>query len=79
MEFKRFNYQPLSPDELEDINHLKIIVERAVADGKLSKQEMECIKIAMRRNIQITFEKLVICREHIWDKIQTGELEYSWW
>jgi uncharacterized membrane protein YebE (DUF533 family) len=67
-----------SPEELKNMEKLKALIELAIADGKLSKSEMECIKIKISADGKVTFEELELCRELIWDKIQKGELEYQW-
>jgi uncharacterized membrane protein YebE (DUF533 family) len=79
MKFSRFSTETPSPAELQDLEKLRAIIKRAVADGKLTKQEMESIQAAMRADGKVTFEELELCRELIHEKIQNGELEYDWW
>lgn len=79
MKFSRSNTNPPSPAELQDLEKLKVLIERVVADGKVTKQEMECIKAAMNADGKVSFEELELCRTLIWDQIQKGELVYDWW
>lgn len=79
MKFSRCNNKIPSPVELQDLEKLKALIERAVADGKVTKYEMESIQAAMRADGKISFEELELCRELIWEKIKNGELEYDWW
>jgi hypothetical protein len=79
MKFSRCNNKTPSPAELQDLEKLQALIERAIADGKLTKYEMESIQAAMRADGKISFEELELCRELIWEKIQSGELEYDWW
>ena len=79
MKFSRCNNQAPSPAEVQDLEKLQALIERAIADGKLTKDEMESIQAAMRADGKISFEELELCRQLIWEKIQSGELEYDWW
>ncbi len=79
MKFSRCSNKAPSPAELKDLEKLRVLIERAVADGKLTKHEMESIQAAMRADGKVSFEELELCRQLIWEKIQNGELEYDWW
>lgn len=78
MKMERWDASPLSKEELQDIEKLQILIERAIADGRLSPAEMEAIKTAMNADGKVTFEELDLCQRLIWEKIENGELEYSW-
>lgn len=69
---------PLSPDELKDLDKLKVLIERATADGKLTEAELETVKAAIRADGKISFQELDLVQQLIYDKIQSGELEMSW-
>ncbi len=79
MKFSRTSTNAPSPTELQDLEKLQAIIESAIADGKISKQEMESIRAAMNADKKVSFEELELCRTLIWEKIQAGELEYDWW
>ncbi|HEY9672938.1 MAG TPA: hypothetical protein V6D11_15955 [Waterburya sp.] len=78
MKFSRSSTNEPSASELQDLEKLKAIFARAVADGKVTKQEMDTIRAAMAADNKVTFEELELCRQLIWEKIQNGELEYDW-
>ncbi len=78
MKFSRSSTNTPSAEELQDLEKLRAIIERAVADGKLTKSEMDTIKAAMAADKKITFEELELCRTLIWEKIQNGELAYEY-
>lgn len=78
MKVERPNAKPPSPEEVKDLEKLKALIERAIADGRLSAQEMDSIKRAMNADGKVTCEELDLCRQLIWNKIDTGELEHSW-
>jgi uncharacterized membrane protein YebE (DUF533 family) len=78
MKMERPNAKPLSPEELKDLEKLQTILEQAIADGYVTADEMNTIKCRMNADGKVLFEELELCRKLIWDKIQKGELEYSW-
>jgi uncharacterized membrane protein YebE (DUF533 family) len=67
-----------TPEELKELEKLKAIIERAIADGKLSQSEAERIQAAIRSDKKVTFEELTLIRELIYNKIDRGELEREW-
>lgn len=67
-----------TPEELQELEKLKIIIERAVADGKLMGTEFETIKTAIGADKKVTYEELQLVRKLIYDKIASGELEKVW-
>ena len=78
MEVSRPNSKPSSPEELKDLATLRKLIEKAIADGLLSKDEMESIKAAIDADGKVTPQELNLCQELIWSKIDSGELEYDW-
>lgn len=78
MKVSRPNSQPLSPAELKDLDKLKLLIEKATADGLVSEDEMASIKSFMHSDGKVTPEELDLCQQLIWRKIQSGELEYEW-
>lgn len=78
MKMERPNAIPPSPEDLSNLAKLRAIIERAIADGKLTRQEMESIQLEIRADGKVTFEELELCRELIWEKIRNGELEYDY-
>lgn len=78
MEVSRPNQKPASPQDLKDLEHLKKLIEKATSDGLLSAEEMDSIKTLIRADGKVTPEEMELCQTLIWDKIQSGELEYEW-
>ena len=67
-----------TPEELKELEKLKAIIERAIADGKLTSVEFESIKSAIRADKKVSFEEIQLVRKLIYDKIESGELEKVW-
>ena len=78
MEVSRPNSKPSSPEELKDLETLKALIEKAIADGLLTKDEMESIKAAINADGKITPQELNLCQQLIWSKIDAGQLDYDW-
>lgn len=64
-------------EETRQLEKLQVQIERAVADGKISKQEMEDIKRAIWADGKVTVEELQLYRILVTDKIVAGEVEYE--
>lgn len=67
-----------TPQELQELEKLKAIIERATEDGKLTGVEFERIKDAIRADKKVSVEELQLVRKLIYDKIDSGELEKVW-
>lgn len=78
MKMERFNASPLSFQEIQDLDKLKLLIQQAVADGKVTKAELESIKAAIAADGKVSFEELELCQQLIWSKVQNGELEVGW-
>ena len=66
---------------LEDAKHLEKLrstIERAIADGKLTAQEMQTIKAIIWSNGKVSAEELDLVRELIHEKVANGEVVYDW-
>ncbi len=67
-----------TPEELKELEKLKAIIERAVADGKLTGAEFDRIKAAIREDKKVSYEEIRLVQTLIYDKIDRGELEKVW-
>ena len=67
-----------TPEELEELEKLKGIIESAIADGKLTGAEFDRIKAAIGADKKVSFEEIQLVRQLIYDKIASGELEKVW-
>ena len=78
MEISRPQDKEPTPQELQELERLKAIIERATEDGKLMGEEFETIKDAIRADKKVTVEELQLVRKLIYEKIDRGELERVW-
>ena len=67
-----------TPEELQELEKLKVIIEKAIEDGKLTGAEFERIKALIRADKKVTVEELQLVRTQIYDKIESGELQRVW-
>ena len=56
-----------------NINRIKNMIERALADGRLSRQEDEDIKAAIRADHKVTEEEMKLYRE-LQQQVFEGEI-----
>lgn len=78
MEVTRPNASEPTPEELMDLEKLKLVVERAIADCKLSEDELRQIKAIVWADGKVTPQELNLIREIVSQKLQNGELEWVW-
>jgi predicted ATP-dependent Lon-type protease len=78
MEMERPNVAPLSPEELQDLEKLQMMLERIIADGYVTPDELNAIKVKINANGKVQFEEIELCQKLIWSKIQSGDIEYRW-
>ncbi|MBE9140732.1 hypothetical protein IQ254_26615 [Nodosilinea sp. LEGE 07088] len=65
----------MSAAEQQELENLRQIVERAIADGVLTQAERDAIIAAMRADGKVTYEELALVRQLVSDKVATGELK----
>ena len=78
MEISTPKGQEPTPEELQELEKLKVIIEKAIEDGKLTGAEFERIKALIRADKKVTVEELQLVRTQIYDKIESGELQRVW-
>ncbi|MBF2078849.1 MAG: hypothetical protein IGR76_10110 [Synechococcales cyanobacterium T60_A2020_003] len=78
MQVERPNAVPLTKEELSDLDSLRALVEKAVNDGILTADENQSIKRCLWKDGKVSPQELEIIQALVWDKVQTGELMYSW-
>jgi uncharacterized membrane protein YebE (DUF533 family) len=68
--------------EVQELEQLKTRIERAVADGKISGQEMEDIKNEIltdgKGSAEQMYQELELYRTLVEQKLETGDLEEEW-
>ena len=65
-------------EEKQHLERLKTVINNAVADGKISRKELDDIRAATFADKKVTVAELELYRKLVLDKIETGELEYEW-
>lgn len=78
MEISRPNAKEPTSQELQDLEKLKALIERAVADGKISPDEIKSIKATMWSDHRITPQELDLMRTLVSQKFESDELELTW-
>ncbi|URR35328.1 hypothetical protein NBE99_11900 [Thermosynechococcus sp. HN-54] len=76
MAMKRYqpNGTPLSEADKAELAQLKRLLERAIADGILTADEMAQIKQQIRADGKVTYEELELYRQLVEEKIYQGLL-----
>jgi uncharacterized membrane protein YebE (DUF533 family) len=74
MEISHPNRQELTPEEKQELEKLRTIVEKATEDGIITQGERERIATAMRADGKILREELELVRTLIGEKVSQGEL-----
>lgn len=78
MQVSRPNCSEPSPEELLDLQKLQATIERAIADGRLTPEEMRQIKTIAWSDGKITPQELNLISALVTQKLQAGELEWVW-
>jgi hypothetical protein len=78
MKVERPNHRELTPEELAHLEKLRRLVQTALADGKLSKDETQRIWAAIYADQKVTVEELQIRKQTIQEVIGETILEYDW-
>ncbi|XGV96590.1 MAG: hypothetical protein ACAF41_28140 [Leptolyngbya sp. BL-A-14] len=78
MQIEHFATEELSPNEIEQLEKLKRVIEAAISDGKLSHNELEHIKHIAFPNKKLLSAELQLYSKLVLEKIDQGELEYEW-
>ncbi len=74
MERYQPNGTPLSEADKAELAQLKQILERAIADGVLTADEMTQIKRQISADGKVTYEELELYRQLVEEKIRQGLL-----
>ncbi|BAC07772.1 hypothetical protein [Thermosynechococcus vestitus] len=74
MERYQPNGTPLSEADKAELGKLKQLLERAIADGVLTPEEMGQIKQQIQADGKVTYEELELYRQFVEEKIHQGLL-----
>ncbi|MFM7426346.1 MAG: hypothetical protein ACKO7W_15355 [Elainella sp.] len=78
MEISRPNQQPLTEADLQHLDKLEAIIKQAVADGVVTRPELDAIKVQIFSNGKVMIEELDLVRELIREKARKGELKIEY-
>jgi uncharacterized membrane protein YebE (DUF533 family) len=78
MKIEDSNPRELTPQEQQELEKLRAIIERAIADGILTRYERDRISAAMRADGKVTYEELELARTLMRQKAANGELRLDY-
>jgi uncharacterized tellurite resistance protein B-like protein len=78
MKIERPHAVDLTPDEVAHLDQLRQLIQLALADGRLSKAEMQSIQALMQADQRVTVAELTTVRETIRQVLGDAALEYDW-
>jgi len=78
MKIERPNQRDLTPEEQAQLAKLKQLVQDALADGKISPNEMAGIRSFIHSDGKVTIEELQTIRDTVRDCLGDAVLEYDW-
>ncbi len=73
MEIERQTQQPLSDEDLQQLETLKDLLKRSVADGVITTTELDAIKVQITADGKVLFEEVELARQFIRAKVKAGE------
>jgi hypothetical protein len=78
MEIERPNHPALTEADLEHLEKLEALLKQAVADGIVTRPELDAIKVQIFSNGKVMIEELDLVRQFIRDKARKGELRVEY-
>lgn len=78
MKVERPNATQLTPEETKELEHLRFLIEQAIADGVVTKQESVNIKamvLGHKPSYELLSQELTMYRELVTNKINAGLLK----
>jgi uncharacterized membrane protein YebE (DUF533 family) len=78
MKIEDSNQRELTPQEQQELEKLRAIIESAIADGILTRYERDRISALMRADGKVTFEELELARTLMQEKAANGELRLDY-
>ncbi|MEY2985525.1 MAG: hypothetical protein RLZZ568_2142 [Cyanobacteriota bacterium] len=77
MKIERPNSQELTPEETQALNRLRDLIEMAIADGVVTKDEVSAIRttaLTAKPRYELLCQELALYRDLITRKVQAGLL-----
>jgi hypothetical protein len=79
MNIERPNASDLTAEQQQQLEKLTAVVERAIADGKINRQEVEDIKAILWADGKVLPQELEVIRTKILNKLgQEGGVDVDW-
>ncbi len=78
MLIERPNHKELTAEELQSLQKLHALIDRAIADGRITKYEMEQIDRSIYADGKVFVEEVTMVRQLVKDKLDDGSLAYDW-
>jgi uncharacterized membrane protein YebE (DUF533 family) len=75
---ERPNQRDLTPEEQAHLATLKQMVEAAMADGKISRDEIQDIRAYIHSDHKVTVDELRTINTTIREQLGEAALEYDW-
>lgn len=74
MEIERPKQQPLTEEDLQQLETLEELIRKCAADGIITRDELDAIKVQIAANGKVMVEELDLVRQFIREKLRKGEL-----
>ncbi|PSN19081.1 hypothetical protein C7271_09205 [filamentous cyanobacterium CCP5] len=78
MKIERPNHRELTPEELAHLEALRRLVREALADGRISRGELQSIWGLIETDHIVSVEELSTFRQTVRDVLGNADLEYDW-
>jgi GAF domain-containing protein len=78
MKIERPNHRDLTPEEKAHLEELRELVSHAIANGRLSQDEMQDIRSLINADHKVTYEELRTVHQTIREFLGDAVLEYDW-
>lgn len=78
MKIERPNHRPLEKADLAQLEVLKQVIEKAIADGVVTKAERDRIQRTVWADGKVLPQELDMVQDMVWSKIESGELQMEW-
>ncbi|ERN41617.1 hypothetical protein KR51_00018430 [Rubidibacter lacunae KORDI 51-2] len=78
MEIGSEKNQEISPEEREHLDRLKKLIERSLADGKLSAGELQAIRSFIQADGEVSQAEILTLRRTIRELLGGALLEFDW-
>lgn len=74
MKIERPNQPPLSPEDLQQLAKLEILLKRSISDGVVTRAELDAINVQINADGKVMIEELDLVRQFIREKADHEEL-----